>query len=590
FLDGGAGNDYLYAGSGDDTLNGGSGDDGLYGGLGSDTYLFNRYGGNDGIFEEPGEYTRILVGTGVNPSEVLVSYNGHMTISIVDSWDSITATELSEVVFADGTRWNRAELETRALMGSSYADKIYGQAYNDTIDGLDGDDELHGGSGDDILKGSEGWDVLSGDEGRDSLYGGAGSDYLDGGDGDDLLNGGSGDDIYYDPLGNNTYVFGEGRDTMSVLSPGNTIQMEGYKLSDISFHLESYNLLIQYNLQTSITATGYYFATPDRTDITLDFGSAKYVFDYDAISALVQLNRPSDRANIVLGSQYSGFIKGSNTDDWLFGQNGNDTISAGSGNDVLLGGNGDDYLEGSKGNDELYGGAGNNNISYALGDGLDKIHQSSLGTNTLVLGDGIGLDNFEFIRSDYSLIVQIAEDPEQKIEVLDFFNNGNNSFLGVSLSDGSFIDQQHIIDSMLTFPPSSSGLTPWVDYAQENIILGTESNDTLYGGDGDDFLYAFKGSDEMYGGLGNDQYMISAGSQNLWIIDAGGDRDVVYFHDMSFSDASATQWGRDLHISLNGGSNSMDVANQFSGQGAEIFKFSDGEFTANELLLAYGAV
>jgi Ca2+-binding RTX toxin-like protein len=608
YLYGGDGNDELHGGDGDDTLIGGTGGDILYGGLGLDTYLLGRGDGSDRGVDESGEFTRLVLGAGIDPSEVLVSYNGDMTISIVETTDSFVSNELSEVVFANGTKWNRSELESRALMASKHADKIYGQAYNDTIDGLEGDDELHGGagedilkgsegddelhggSGDDILEGSEGWDVLSGDEGRDSLYGGAGSDYLDGGDGDDLLDGGSGDDIYYDPLGNNTYVFGEGRDTMSMLSPGNTIKIEGYKLSDISFHLESYNLLIQYNLQTSITATGYYFATPDRTDITLDFGSEKYVFDYDAISALVQLNRPSDRANIVLGSQYSGFINGSNGDDWLFGQNSNDTIFAGRGNDVLLGGNGDDYLEGSKGNDELYGGAGKNNIFYGLGDGIDKIHQSALGTNTLVLGDGIELDDFEFIRSNYSLIVQIAEDPGQKVEVLDFFNNGNNSFLGVSLSDGSFIDQQHIIDSMLTFPPSSSGLTPWVDYAKENIILGTESNDTLYGGDGDDFLYAFKGSDEMYGGLGNDQYMISAGSQNLWIIDAGGDHDVVYFHDMSFSDASATQSGKDLHISLNGGSNSMNVAYQFSGQGAEIFKFSDGEFTANELLLAYGAV
>ncbi|WP_286393732.1 Ig-like domain-containing protein [Acinetobacter indicus] len=55
-----------------------------------------------------------------------------------------------------------------------------------------------------------------------------------------------------------------------------------------------------------------------------------------------------------------------------------------------------------------------------------------------------------------------------------------------------------------TYKPDSS--------SDENIIIGTEANDYLYGGDRDDILIASGGADTLNGGNGNDTLIVQAGS------------------------------------------------------------------------------
>jgi Ca2+-binding RTX toxin-like protein len=142
-LDGGAGDDILYAGSGASRLSGGFGNDHLYGAAAADVF-----DGGDGFD--------------------LVRYDGSAQRVVVD----LTANK-GAGGYAEGDTYTATE----GVVGSAFNDLLFGNA---------GKDLLYGQSGDDILSGEQGSDTLDGGDGGDHLYGGAGADVLIGGAGYDL--------------------------------------------------------------------------------------------------------------------------------------------------------------------------------------------------------------------------------------------------------------------------------------------------------------------------------------------------------------------------------------------------------------------
>ena len=208
-LDGGAGNDLLmgmeaddeiFGGSGDDTIVGGAGNDLMSGGLGSNTYIFDKNWGQDIIwlYQEYDEgqglmlaaQDRIEFGQGISSDDIqLIRHGGNLIIQSSSDGDSITlgsyfegTGKLSEILFADGTRWGIEQIMERIRQSPEGHDQ-----YNDT---------LIGGSGSDIFDGKGGDDFIDGGEGNDALYGGEGDDTLIGGYGKDLLAGGAGENTY----------------------------------------------------------------------------------------------------------------------------------------------------------------------------------------------------------------------------------------------------------------------------------------------------------------------------------------------------------------------------------------------------------
>jgi Ca2+-binding RTX toxin-like protein len=629
YLDGGADSDWLYANAGDDTLFGGAGDDSLYGGAGLDTYVLSRDGGNDFAYDLDAGLNRVFVNAGIDSSEVLVSYYKDalygMTVTLGGTSDRMSFSDNFEVVFADGTRWDRAELEARALLTSNYADRVYGGATDEVFDGLDGDDELDGGAGIDTLKGGAGNDVLKGGQGRDQLDGGIGADYLDGGEGDDWLNGGIGDDQYYDAEGHNTFVFGQGHDLMAMLSPQTSIELVGYELSELSFVRESGNLLIQaHDRQASIKITDFFYNyyTPERMAITFRSGSESKFYDIDTISELLKVKTGTDAGDrmdgtsdvdTMYGMEGNDTLQGQAGDDYLYGGNGEDYLVGGVGNDSLFGGSGDDILIGAEGDDSLFGGSGNdsligeqgddylvggpgddgldggtgnNTVLYEAGGGVDKIYQVWDGTNTLILGQTIGRADLTFYRDSQSqLFIRINEDKDQQVHVLNFFDNPENTFLGVKLSDGTFISQQQITAEAVPLPLEV--MEPWTEYLSENWVMGTVGNDTLYGDNSDNFLYGSSGRDNLAGGLGSDGYMVSSDLEYATIKDSGGINDVLYFYNMSMNDLTVfEQKGKDFALELNGGANHVLIVDFFAGNDSlvEVFKFSDGQVNGSVFL------
>ena len=103
----------------------------------------------------------------------------------------------------------------------------------------------------------------------------------------------------------------------------------------------------------------------------------------------------TDGIDIIKGFDGQDTLKGGAGDDTLIGNNRSDRLVGGAGNDSLIGGSGEDTLDGGLGNDTLIG---NGNDSFVLrsGDGEDLITDYVIGSDRLLLADGLGVDDLTF--------------------------------------------------------------------------------------------------------------------------------------------------------------------------------------------------
>jgi Ca2+-binding RTX toxin-like protein len=183
-LQGGAGNDTLYGSEGADTLAGGTGGDWLgdNSATSGDTFVYNLGDGADTV-SDTGGVDVVQLGAGITAAatqvrrdssgSLVLTFSDAGTLTLRDQYNSSTGAaqpsfQIEQVVFADGTVWDQAQLRSLALS--------VGTAGADTIFGFDSHDLLSGAGGNDLLDGSGGNDTLDGGMGNDTMSGGAGSD------------------------------------------------------------------------------------------------------------------------------------------------------------------------------------------------------------------------------------------------------------------------------------------------------------------------------------------------------------------------------------------------------------------------------
>lgn len=165
-----AGADAIYGTNDNERIRGGLGDDWMNGKNGSDDYRFTAGDGND-VVDEFGLSTdvdRIVFDGSVAPADIQIlksssDYNDLFLVNNVTG-DTITIDQhflgttngIEQVVFSDGTTWDRAYIVANALMLGTYgAELLRGNADNERIRGLGGDDTLLGkGGSDDYLFGA----------------------------------------------------------------------------------------------------------------------------------------------------------------------------------------------------------------------------------------------------------------------------------------------------------------------------------------------------------------------------------------------------------------------------------------------------
>jgi len=226
------------------------------------------------------------------------------------------------------------------------------------------------------------------------------------------------------------------------------------------------------------------------------------------------------------------------------------------GNDVIEGSpDSNDTLKGLGGNDELYGYDGN--------DWLD----GGVGIDTLVGGDG---DDIYIVDNILDIVTESSDGGIDEVcSAVTFTLSDNDNLENLTLTGSSKING--IGNSLNNVLTGNKG---------NNSLNGSDGDDTLVGGAGADTLIGGAGDDYLSGGADSDTYFFSKSDGNDTIAGDGGNAsDVLYFNDSSLSEATFSQDGNDLVISLaDGGSvtveNWQDSKNNRIGK----FKFLDGVY------------
>ncbi len=333
FIDGGTGDDTIYAGSSyAQTANGGAGNDTIYangwasGGDGNDTIVIaNGYysgfyvsgdGGSDSI---TGNLKDDLL-IGGNGSDTLTGGGGNDTFLFAsgDGRDVITDFAAGDVVRLDDyySAQSITQVGSDVVVVLSGADQITFQ--NTDVATVQGGLQFAEFPPPVTLTGTGGADNLIGGAGDDTLNGLGGNDMLDGGAGADAMNGGVGNDVYYVENGGDavTELSGQGTDTVH-------------------------------------STIGY----------TLGANVENGVLDGTAAADLT-------------GNTLANMLTGNDSDNFLYGLGGNDT---------LVGGGGSDTLRGGVGADTLTGGAGADLFVFENGGGNDKVTDFVSGTDKIDL-------------------------------------------------------------------------------------------------------------------------------------------------------------------------------------------------------------
>ncbi len=433
-----------------------------------------------------------------------------------------------------------------------------------TISGEQGNDHLlvaggvasiaAGGAGNDLLEATGGnQSLLLGQSGRDHLrfYGGT-STILSGGDGDDILEAiGRGVDLYGDD-GDDSYR------PISVSSEGNleTLLVRMRELIFISFDdfdtesrgsdtldLSSFSASATVNLgivgELLDSNVGRQTVIPGQLELIL-------IGAFDNIIG-------TDEDDILIGSSEDNFIDGRGGNDLIYGLDGNDLLIGGEGNDQLFGGLGDDrYVF-----EAVPGQSLGSDIVYELNDeGVDALDfrgmPVGLATLDLELGDAqwvadgllslslrqgpsqSEVGEFEdVVGTEFDDII-LGNGLDNRIEPLsgnNFVNGREGSdiyvFSGRSLGsttigelaaysgrdtlDFAAFDAPLLLDLSLTSPQnlveleltihSGSGIENVIGTSFDDVILGNDRDNAIFGAGGADYLDGRAGNDRLVGDL-----------------------------------------------------------------------------------------
>jgi len=625
-------------------LQGLGGDDALYGDVGNDTYVFGRGDSQDIISDYDttlGNVDTIRFTDNVLPSEVEVFREGSDPASLVLSnattgdritvqgWFNETDTgyRVERVEFANGTVWDENILEQAPIVGTSSDDFLFGGIWNDVFDARSGSDTLDGGSGGDdvyLFGRGDGQDIISDydttagnvdtirfkdnvlpsevemfREGSDpsnlvlsnattgdritvqNWFGGA--DYrvervafADGtvwdedilvqapvmGTADnDYLAGGAGDDVYLfgrgfgqDTICDFDYANSGGQDTIRLVADINP--------ANVTLSRDTSNLYLSINGTSDSLAISNWFGGGNFRVERMKFADGT-VWD-----ATLMANTP------YLGTDGADSLSGANDNETFIGGNGDDTLYGNGGNDVLDGGTGDDAMDGGVGDDTYLFGRG-----YGQDTITDFDSANGGGQDTIRLAAGINPADVTLSRDASSLYLSI-NGTSDRLTVSNWYGGTNYrvervEFAGGIIWDATLLANAPDIDTGL---PGTSQQTP-----QGEIIVGQNSDDTLYGNGGNDVLDGGLGYDTLQGGAGDDAYLFGRGYGRDIITDFdsanGGGQDTIRLAaDINPADVTLSRDASSLYLSINGTSDRLTVSNWYGGTNyrVERVEFVDG--------------
>lgn len=595
-LVGTSGNDHIIGFASNDTLDGGAGDDILEGYDGSDTYRFGVGDGQDTVYEtltdgRSSENDTLSFKDGVLPSDVTVTRDGQDAVFTLASGDSIRVVgqfnegyneflsfnDVEQATFADGTVWDKAEIDRRTIRSTSGDDVIQGTWYNQTYDGGAGNDTIYAGGGEDVVIGGTGDDHLEAGNGDDIITGGTGNDYLGGGGGDDVYHFAKGD-------GQDTIVEG-GTDRFANGWGGNDRIELGAGIDPAVLTVTQVNgndMLIDLGDGDSLYIGGAPFTTSDQVIEQLVFADGTVLTWSDLLSRAL------------------GATAGNDT---IYGTNDSEALAGGAGDDSLFSRGGDDVLVGGVGNDYLAGGGGNDTYQFSRGDGQDTIVEGGTdrwdggwdGDDTIVLGAGINPGDVT--------VTQVGT-----TDLLLDLGSGDSIYIGGGPIVTGEQQIEHVIFADGTewsaadlFAKSFAGTAGadhfGGDYGDDTITLGA-GDDWVNGRGGNDVITGGLGNDTLGGGSGDDTYIFNSGDGQDTIIDGidywdggnGGFDTIQLGTGIAPTDVTVSEVnnGHDILLDLGSG-DSIDIGGSpltDDGQVIEQLKFADGTIWTSDDLFA----
>lgn len=523
----------------DDTLDGGAGNDTLYGRDGGDTYVFGL-GHDDDVVEDrqnsifADQPDRVVFQAGITTenihlSRTATSSTADLTFTFDGTSDSLTISgqfststlgtrmwEVEEFHFADGTVWDRWDVQAMLLQSTAGNDHLIGFFSNDTLDGGTGNDTLEGGDAADTYVFGLGYGV-------DVVYDYQWSIFNDH---PDTVRFGAGilpEDLVFSVQGDDLVVSIDGTQDAVVIRDQLAFafnQIEQFEFANGTLwdlaELRSHYIVPNNgpNLVTG-TALSDFLDGAGGADTMIGLaGNDAYMVSetgdqvieaenegIDTVYAYATFTLPDHVENLTLrgtsfvsgyGNASDNVITANDLAVLLEGRGGNDTLigSRWSG-DILDGGTGADQMIGGDGGDTYYVDNASDTIVETNTGGSDlvrsSISYSLLGTNVerLTL---LGSANIDATGSDAANLLT--------------GNTGNNSMAG-----GGGVDTLNAGDG-------------------QDVLDGGAGNDTLSGEAGDDTLDGGTGADTMTGGAGADTYYVDNASD--WVVDStAGSLDLV---------------------------------------------------------------
>lgn len=117
------------------------------------------------------------------------------------------------------------------------------------------------------------------------------------------------------------------------------------------------------------------------------------------------------------GAAGNDFMFGNRGEDILIGEKGDDSLRGGQSNDILLGGQGNDFLSGDLGDDSLVGDLGSDRFLLFSNSGIDTIADFEVGTDLLVLGNGLSFSQLSIGQDSDSTLIGIAQTGEILVRI-----------------------------------------------------------------------------------------------------------------------------------------------------------------------------
>nr|WP_290429085.1 hypothetical protein [Caenimonas aquaedulcis] len=602
-LDGGAGYNVIAGGEGSDLIQGGANADRIYSASITPDYSPPYFGlaGVPPLLDTGAE--RDTIDGGGGDDWLFAGYGDSVDGGPKESWGNTLLLSLQGAtagISADFRAFDRGESiviggATLAnvqilgwLQGSEFGDTlvmqdasayfasfvpVYGMGGNDTLRGGYYTGLMDGGAGDDVVDASRtayGFDVLGG-AGNDTLIGGMQSAVLDGGDGNDVfqlpydlgrVNGGAGIDTMVLSLAFANYdlSYNAGLGMYSV-GFSSAVGVEFFQFTDQTLTPEQ--MLMARGTPGNDTLTGT--AASERlaglagNDVinalagndtldggpgndTLNGGDGIDTASYENAAAAVKISLSVVKAQLtggggtdlligienLQGSSYNDVLTGNSGPNRLDGGGGNDTLDGGTGADAMLGGaDNDTYVVDNAGDTvtEMYGngidsvisavsltlgdqvehltltgklainGTGNERDNMLIGNSAANVLIGGVGDDTL--NGGAGADRMAGGSGSDVYIVDSVQDVVSEVDE----TNIDTVIASVNFVLGAFVDN-------LVLAPGSKAASG-TGNSLDNVITGNAAANTLNGADGDDVLDGRAGLDILTGGAGNDQFVFS---------------------------------------------------------------------------------